>query len=73
MISMENKIERIIDGILEDYGSGRDIDRLELMRCPDRDVVIDIIKKLRKNYFPMQGHRDDGDSRFYSPAKAREF
>ena len=64
MIPMESKIERIVDGILEDYGSGRDIDRLELMRCPDRDVVIDIIKKLRRIIFP--GYFRDKNYQYYN-------
>ena len=52
MTSIENRIEQVVDSILEDYRSGRDIDRLELLRCPDRDVIIDIIEKLRRIVFP---------------------
>ena len=64
MSSMNNRIEKIVDGILEDYGSGRDIDRLELMRCPDRDAVIDIIKKLRRIIFP--GYFRDKNYQYYN-------
>lgn len=64
MSTMHNRIEQIVDGILEDYGSGRDIDRLELMRCPDRDAVIDIIKKLRRIIFP--GYFRDKNYQYYN-------
>lgn len=52
MTSIENRIDQVVDSILEDYRSGRDIDRLEQLRCPDRDVIIDIIEKLRRIIFP---------------------
>ena len=64
MVTIHNRIERIVDGILEDYGSGRDIDRLELMRCPDRDAVIDIIEKLRRIIFP--GYFRDKNYQYYN-------
>ena len=52
MPSIEQKIEGIVDSILEDYLQGRDIDRIEPFRHPDKDVVIDIIDKLRRIVFP---------------------
>ena len=64
MTSMENKIEQVVDTILEDYRSGRDIDRLELLRCPDRDVIIDIIEKLRRIIFP--GYFRDKNYKYYN-------
>ncbi len=64
MTSIESKTESIVNSILEDYGSGRDIDRLELMRCPDRDVVIDIIKKLRRIIYP--GYFRDKNYQYYN-------
>ena len=51
-MSIEQKIEQVVDSILEDYRQGRDIDRLEPLRRPDRDVIIDIIEKLRRIIFP---------------------
>ncbi len=61
MTPMENKIEQVVDSILADYGNGRDIDRLEQLRCPDRDVIIDIVKKLRRiiypGYFPDKSYK----------------
>ncbi|MBO5078303.1 MAG: serine acetyltransferase [Oscillospiraceae bacterium] len=64
MMSAENKIEQVVDSILEDYRSGRDIDRLEQMRRPDRDAVIGIIEKLRRIIFP--GYFRDKSYRFYN-------
>ena len=52
MTSIEQKIEGIVDSILEDYRQGRDIDRIEPFRHPDKDVIIDIIDKLRRIVFP---------------------
>ena len=64
MESIENRIEQVVDCILEDYRSGRDIDRLELLRCPDRDVIIDIIEKLRRIVFP--GYFRDKNYKYYN-------
>ncbi len=64
MTSMENRIEQVVDSILEDYRSGRDIDRLERLRCPDRDVIIDIIEKLRRIIFP--GYFRDKNYKYYN-------
>jgi len=64
MTSIENRIEQVVDTILEDYRSGRDIDRLELLRCPDRDVIIDIIEKLRRIIFP--GYFRDKNYKYYN-------
>ena len=52
MTSIEQQIEGIVDSILEDYLLGRDIDRIEPFRHPDKDVVIDMIDKLRRIVFP---------------------
>ncbi len=64
MQNMEHKIESIVDNILEDYGKGRDIDRLELKRSPDKDVIIDIIEKLRRVVFP--GYFRDKNYKYYN-------
>ena len=52
MASIEQHIEQVVDSILEDYRHDRDIDRIELSRHPDKDVIIDIIEKLRRIIFP---------------------
>ena len=52
MPTIESQIEGIVDSILEDYRQGRDIDRIDPFKQPDRDVVIDIIHKLRRIIYP---------------------
>ena len=52
MTPIEQNIEAVVDAILEDYRHGRDIDRIEQLGQPDKDVVIDITDKLRRIVFP---------------------
>ena len=52
MVQFENEIEGIVDLILEDYTHGRDIDRIDLFKQPDKDIIIDMIDKLRRIVFP---------------------
>lgn len=52
MTPIEQNIEAVVDAILEDYRHGRDIDRIEPLGQPDKDVVIDIADKLRRIVFP---------------------
>ena len=64
MDSMETRIEAVVDSILHDYAGGREIDKIDLLRHPDRDVVIDIIGKLRRIVFP--GFSRDKNYRIYN-------
>ncbi len=64
MTPFEEKIEAVVDSILQDYTGNRDIDKLELYRNPDRDVVIDIIEKLRRIVFP--GYFKEKNYRMYN-------
>lgn len=66
MDSMTEKIGQVVDAIVRDYETGRDIDRLEPLRQPDRDGIIDIIEKLRRIIFP--GYFRDKSYRFYNTA-----
>ncbi len=52
MASMEEQMEQVVESILADYRCGRDIDCIQLCRQPDRDVIIDILEKLRRIVFP---------------------
>ena len=52
MTPIEQQIEGVVDLILDDYLGGRDIDRIDHLRQPDKDVIIDIIDKLRRIVFP---------------------
>lgn len=53
---MERKIEREINGlvgeILDDYKKDRSIDNINIFDQPDKEVVIDILSKLRQIIFP---------------------
>lgn len=64
MESIEKRIETVVDSILLDYGSHRDIDKLDLHRHPDKDVVIDIITKLLRIVYP--GYFRDKSYRIYN-------
>ena len=64
MTTYEEKIESVVDAILQDYKGDRDIDRIEHLRQPDKDVVIDIIEKLRRIVFP--GYFKDKNYRTYN-------
>ena len=52
MTPFETEIEGIVDYILEDYTHSRDIDRIDLFKQPDKDIIIDMIDKLRRIVFP---------------------
>ena len=64
MTPIEKQIESIVDTILLDYQNGRDIDRLELYRHPDKDVIIDMIGKLLRIVYP--GYSRDKSYRIYN-------
>ncbi len=64
MTPIEQQIEHVTDRILADYRQGRDIDRMAPARKPDRDVIVDIIEKLRRIVFP--GYFRDKNYRIYN-------
>lgn len=64
MKTFEEQIEIITGEILQDYQSGRDIDHMELFRQPDKEVVIDMIGKLRRIIFP--GYSREKNFRIYN-------
>ena len=43
----EQQLESLVEDILQDYRSGRDIDRMDRILHPDKASVVDIIEKLR--------------------------
>ena len=62
---MEDKvIARLVETVMADYEKGRDIDRLDLFSQPDREQVLDIIRKLLIIVFP--GYYRDGVYNFFS-------
>ena len=64
MDTVEKRIESAVDALLEDYRHGRDIDRMELFRHPDKDIIIDIVHKLHRIVFP--GYSRDKNYRIYN-------
>ncbi len=46
------RIQAAVDTILQDYRLGRDIDRLDGFRQPDKERVVEITEKLRRIVFP---------------------
>ncbi|MBE6960454.1 MAG: serine acetyltransferase [Ruminococcaceae bacterium] len=64
MDSVEKKIEAAVDALLEDYRHGRDIDRIDLFRHPDKETVIDIVQKLHRIVYP--GYSHDKNYRIYN-------
>lgn len=64
MSDIQRQIESVVDTILEDYGNNRDIDSVEYFRQPDKDVIVEIIEKLRRIIFP--GYFRDKTYRIYN-------
>ncbi|MGN0695401.1 MAG: serine O-acetyltransferase EpsC [Oscillospiraceae bacterium] len=52
MHKLENEVTRLIEDILTDYESGRDIDTVNSFDHPKKEVVIEIVDKLRNIIFP---------------------
>ena len=66
MSAIERQIESVVDTILEDYHGNRDIDLMDVSRQPDKDVIIDVIEKLRRIVFP--GYFRDKTTAFTMPS-----
>ena len=64
MATIEQKIESLVDSILLDYQKGRDIDRLDHTRHPDKDVIVDMTGKLMRILYP--GYSLDKTYRIYN-------
>ena len=64
MSPIEQQIEGIVDGILEDYRHGRAIDKLDPFVHPDKEIVTDIIYKLQRIVYP--GSSRDKSYRMYN-------
>ena len=64
MSGIEQKIEAVVDTILQDYSGKRDIDKMEQSVQPDKDVIVDLIEKLRRIVFP--GYFREKNYRIYN-------
>ncbi|MCD7859777.1 MAG: serine acetyltransferase [Firmicutes bacterium] len=49
---MEKKLDSIVRQILDDYGRGRDIDKMDFHRQLQREAVVELVEKLRSIIFP---------------------
>ena len=63
MSTIEQKIEQVVDSILSDYSLGRDVDKIDLHRHPDKAVITDMIQKLLRIVYP--GYFRDKTYRIY--------
>ena len=64
MNSIANQIENVVDTILRDYQQDRSIDKMDLFRHPDKDVITDMVTKLLQIIYP--GYFRDKRLRIYT-------
>ena len=64
MNTIELQIEHVVDSILSDYSLGRDVDKIDLHRHPDKAVITDMIQKLLRIVYP--GYSRDKSYRIYN-------
>ena len=64
MTPIEKQIESVVDSILEDYQKQRAIDKLEVYRHPDKEIIIDMIGKLLRIVYP--GYSREKSYRIYN-------
>ena len=64
MNAIESQMQTIVDNILTDYQQGRDIDKIDLFRHPDKAIITDMIRKLIRIVYP--GYYRDKSYRHYN-------
>ena len=64
MNAIEAQIQNVVDSILVDYQQGRDIDKIDLFRHPDKAIITDMIHKLSRIVYP--GYYRDKSYRHYN-------
>ena len=64
MTAIEMQIESVVDSILLDYQNSRDVDKMDMKRHPDKDIIIDMIGKLLRIIYP--GYSRDKAFRIYN-------
>lgn len=50
--NIDEKINNLVDTLMNDYSEGKTIDEIKLFEYPNRDTVVDILEKLRKIVYP---------------------
>ena len=61
----ENKINRLVDELTNDFNTGEDIGEFHALNCPDTDKLVEIIYKLQKIIF--SGYFKNKSYKFYTP------
>ncbi|MGN0696961.1 MAG: serine O-acetyltransferase EpsC [Oscillospiraceae bacterium] len=64
MHKLENEVNKLTEDILSDYEQGRDIDNIHTFDHPNKEVIIEIVEKLRKIIFP--GYFKNGTYRIFT-------
>ena len=64
MHTFEQQIENVVDSILSDYALGRDVDKIDLRRHPDKEIITDMIRKMLRIVYP--GYYRDKSYRIYN-------
>ena len=50
--NLHTKITDLVKTLTDDYGKGRTIDEIKMFEYPDKEVVIDILEKLKIVIYP---------------------
>ena len=64
MHRLETEVNKLTEDILADYEQGRDIDNIHTFNHPNKEVIIEIVDKLRNIIFP--GYFKNGTYRIYT-------
>ena len=64
MHRLETEVNKLTEDILTDYEQGRDIDNIHTFDHPNKEVIIEIVDKLRNIIFP--GYFKNGTYRIYT-------
>ncbi|MGN0669569.1 MAG: serine O-acetyltransferase EpsC [Oscillospiraceae bacterium] len=64
MHRLETEVNKLTEDILADYEQGRDIDNIHTFDHPNKEVIIEIVSKLRNIIFP--GYFKNGTYRIYT-------
>lgn len=62
--SIISKINELADALMEDYSNGRTVDEIKMFEYPDKDIVIDILEKIKIIIYP--GYYKNSNYRTYT-------
>ena len=64
MNDIQSKITNLTGKLMDDYGKGRVIDEIKMFAYPDKDIIIDILEKLKIVIYP--GYHRNSNYRTYT-------